>query len=104
MCSIAEGFRRGPPGYAPVLAAGLQSTTARDIAEAMQIKPSSVYNTFANCAGVFREALRIYAAEAPESVLRGIAPARRSFRSFGAYSARPAVFGPQIRMPAGVCL
>jgi TetR/AcrR family transcriptional regulator, transcriptional repressor for nem operon len=53
---------------------GFKATTARHIAEAMGIKPTTVYNIFVNREGVFREAFRIYAADVPEAVLRTIAP------------------------------
>jgi TetR/AcrR family transcriptional repressor of nem operon len=53
---------------------GYTAATARDIADAMQIKPSSFYNSFGDRGRVLREALGIYAAAAPDAVLRAIAP------------------------------
>ena len=53
---------------------GFKAVTARELADAMHVKPSSVYNIFVNRRGVFREALSIYAADAPEAVLRAVAP------------------------------
>jgi TetR/AcrR family transcriptional repressor of nem operon len=53
---------------------GYTTATARDIADAMQIKPSSFYNSFGDRGHVLREALGIYAADAPDAVLRAIAP------------------------------
>jgi TetR/AcrR family transcriptional regulator, transcriptional repressor for nem operon len=53
---------------------GYATATARDIADAMQIKPSSFYNSFGDRGRVLREALSIYAANSPDAVLRAIAP------------------------------
>jgi TetR/AcrR family transcriptional repressor of nem operon len=53
---------------------GFKAATARDIAMAMQIQPSSFYNSFGDRGRVLREALSIYAANAPDAVLRAIAP------------------------------
>ena len=53
---------------------GFKAATARDIAEAMQIKPSSFYNSFGDRGRVLREALSIYSGDAPDAVLRAIAP------------------------------
>jgi TetR/AcrR family transcriptional repressor of nem operon len=53
---------------------GFKAASTRDIAEAMQIKPSSFYNSFGDRGRVFREALSIYAADQPDAALRAIAP------------------------------
>jgi TetR/AcrR family transcriptional repressor of nem operon len=53
---------------------GFKAATARDLAATMQIKPSSFYNSFGDRGRVLREALSIYSGDAPDAVLRAIAP------------------------------
>lgn len=53
---------------------GFETATARDLAEAMQIRPSSFYNSFGDRESVFREALVLYTAEAPDALLKTIEP------------------------------
>lgn len=53
---------------------GFPATSARDLAGAMQIEPSSFYNSFSDRESVFREALSLYASEQPDAVLEGIKP------------------------------
>ncbi len=52
---------------------GFAAASARDLAEAMQINPSSFYNSFGDRESVFREVLTLYAAEAPDAALRNVA-------------------------------
>jgi TetR/AcrR family transcriptional repressor of nem operon len=53
---------------------GFEMATARNLAAAMQIRPSSFYNSFGDRESVFREALGLYTAEAPDAVLGAVEP------------------------------
>ena len=53
---------------------GFKAASARDIADAMHIKASSFYNSFGDRGRVLREALSLYASDAPDAVLRAIEP------------------------------
>lgn len=53
---------------------GFLAVSAKDLADAMGIQRSSFYNSFGTREAVFMEALRRYAAQAPDAPLDAVAP------------------------------